>query len=43
MKIIGGSDAVIDNFDIDQIFMPKVVNTTKTFKDVITAIKIKLQ
>ena len=38
---IGGSDAVIDNFDIDQIFMPKVVNTTKTFKDVITAIKNK--
>lgn len=38
---IGGADAVINNFDIDQIFMPQVVNNTKTFKDVIAAIKDK--
>jgi len=38
---IGGMDAVINNFDIEQIFMPKVTSTTKTFKDVIMAVKNK--
>jgi competence protein ComEC len=38
---IGGADAVINNFDIDKIFMPKVMNNTKTFEDVIAAINHK--
>ncbi|MCT4605668.1 MAG: MBL fold metallo-hydrolase [Marinisporobacter sp.] len=38
---IGGLDAVINNFDIGKVYMPKVTHTSKTFKDVITAIKKK--
>lgn len=38
---VGGLDAVISNFDIGKIFMPKVVSTTNTYKDVLTAIKNK--
>lgn len=38
---IGGMDAVIKNFSIGAIYMPKVTNTTKTFEDVLTAIKAK--
>lgn len=38
---IGGLDAVIDGFDIEKVYMPKVTHTSKTFKDVITAIKNK--
>lgn len=38
---IGGLDAVIKEFDIDTIYMPKKTATTKTYKDVITAIKNK--
>lgn len=38
---IGGLDTVIDTFDIGTIYMPKVVSTTKTYKDVITAITNK--
>lgn len=38
---IGGLDAVINNFNIGSIFMPKVSNTTKTFEDVLTAIQNK--
>lgn len=38
---IGSLDAVIKSFDIGQIYMPKVTTTTKTFKDVILAIKDK--
>jgi len=38
---IGGLDAVINSFDIDKIFMPKVAYTTKTFEDVLNAIKNK--
>jgi len=38
---IGGLDAVINNFSIGQIYMPKVTTTTKTFTDVLTAIKNK--
>jgi competence protein ComEC len=36
---IGGIDAVINQFGIGTIYMPKVTTTTKTFSDVLTAIK----
>lgn len=38
---IGGMDAVINTFDIGKILMPQATTTTKTFQDVITAIKNK--
>ncbi|WP_206109139.1 MBL fold metallo-hydrolase [Paenibacillus sp. RUD330] len=38
---IGGLDAVIDNFDIGKIYMPKVQSNTKTFEDVLLAIQRK--
>jgi beta-lactamase superfamily II metal-dependent hydrolase len=38
---IGGLDAVINNFDIGKILMPKQPSTTKTFEDVLIAIKNK--
>lgn len=38
---IGGLDAVINNFDIGTIYMPKVSSNTKTFEDVLTAIQTK--
>jgi competence protein ComEC len=38
---IGGLDAVINNFIIGKIYMPKVSTNTKTFEDVLTAIKNK--
>jgi competence protein ComEC len=38
---IGGMDAVINQFGIGAIYMPKVSTTTKTFTDVLTAIKNK--
>lgn len=38
---IGGADAVINKFDIGTIYMPKVTTTTKTFEDIITAMKNK--
>lgn len=38
---IGGFDAVIDNFDIEKVIMPKVTHTSKTFEDVLLAIKNK--
>lgn len=38
---IGGLDAVINSFDIGKIFMPKQLSTTKTFEDVLIAIKNK--
>lgn len=38
---IGGLDAVINNFNVEKVYIPKVTHTTKTFKDVITAIKNK--
>lgn len=37
----GGLDAVIHHFDIGKIYMPKVQASTKTFEDVLTAIKAK--
>jgi competence protein ComEC len=38
---IGGLDAVIDNYDIGKIYMPKVQSNTDTFKDVLAAIQKK--
>ncbi len=38
---IGGMDAVISQFEIGQIYMPKVSTTTDTFLDVLNAIKNK--
>lgn len=38
---IGGLDAVINNFNIGTIYMPKVSHNTKTFEDVLLAIKNK--
>ncbi|KYH35993.1 hydroxyacylglutathione hydrolase [Clostridium tepidiprofundi DSM 19306] len=38
---IGGLDAVINTFNIGKVLMPKKVSTTKTYKDVILAIKNK--
>lgn len=38
---IGGLDTVIDTFDIGKIYLPKAENNTKTFEDVLLAIKNK--
>ncbi len=38
---IGGMDDIIKNFDIGTIYMPKVQTNTKTFEDVIDAVKEK--
>jgi competence protein ComEC len=38
---IGGMDAVIQNFEIGDIYMPEVTADTRTFEDVITAIEEK--
>ena len=38
---IGGLDDVINQFDIGQIYMPKIQTTTKTFEDVLEAIQNK--
>lgn len=38
---IGGLDDVINNFDIENVFMPKIQANTKTFEDVLDAIASK--
>ncbi len=38
---IGGLDAVIRSFKVDKVYMPKVVHTTKTFRDVLEAVNDK--
>lgn len=38
---IGGLDDVINNIDIENIIMPKTLNTTKTYEDVLNAIQSK--
>lgn len=38
---IGGLDDVIKSFEIGQIYMPRVTHTTKSFEDVLLAIKAK--
>lgn len=36
---IGSLDAVINNFPVKKVYLPKVVHTTKTFEDLLLAIK----
>lgn len=38
---IGGMDDIIKNFDIEKVYMPEVITTTKTFEDVLDAIDSK--
>ena len=38
---IGGSDDVIDNFDIGKIYMPDAITNSKTFEDVLDVIEKK--
>lgn len=38
---IGSLDTVINTFSIGKLYMPKVTNTTKTYEDVVNAIKAK--
>lgn len=38
---IGGIDKVIDNYQIETLYMPKVTANTKTFKDVVESMKKK--
>ena len=38
---IGGLDYVINDFNINKIYLPKATSTTKTFQDVVVAIKNK--
>jgi competence protein ComEC len=38
---IGGMDKVIQNFDIGAVYLPKQQSTTKTFMDLLSAIKAK--
>lgn len=38
---IGGLDHVINSFQTGKIYMPKAISSTKTFKDVVVAIKNK--
>lgn len=38
---IGGMDDVINNFDIDKIYLPKIQTNTKTYEDVMKAISNK--
>lgn len=38
---IGGMDDVINNFTVEAVLMPDVTHTTKTFEDVLNAIKEK--
>jgi beta-lactamase superfamily II metal-dependent hydrolase len=38
---IGSLDTVINNFDVEKVYMPKYAHTTKTFEDVLLAIKNK--
>ncbi len=35
---IGGLDNIINNFEVDKIYLPEVITTTKTFEDVLDAI-----
>ena len=38
---IGGLDEVINNFDIDKVYLPDVITITKTFEDVLNSIEKK--
>ena len=36
---IGGLDDIINNFEVNEVYLPEVITTTKTFEDVIEAIE----
>jgi competence protein ComEC len=36
---IGGLDTVIDHFSVKKVYLPKVTHTTKTFRDLLAAVK----
>lgn len=36
---IGGLDDIINNFEVNEVYLPEVITTTKTFEDVIAAIE----
>ncbi|NLB54115.1 MAG: MBL fold metallo-hydrolase [Syntrophomonadaceae bacterium] len=36
---IGGLDTVIDHFPVQKVYLPKVTHTTKTFRDLLAAVK----
>jgi len=38
---IGGLDAAIENFDVGKVYLPRVSHTTKTYEDLLLAIKNK--
>lgn len=38
---IGGMDDIINNFEIEDFYMPEVITTTKTFEDVLDALEGK--
>ncbi|HEY8891739.1 MAG TPA: ComEC/Rec2 family competence protein [Clostridium sp.] len=38
---IGGLDYIINSFQVGKIYMPKAISNTKTFQDVVSAIKAK--
>ena len=38
---IGGMDDIINNFEIEDFYMPEVITTTKTFEDVLDALEVK--
>lgn len=38
---IGGLDDIINNFDVENVYLPDVTTTTKTFEDVLDAIESK--
>lgn len=38
---IGGMDNIIENFDVNNFYMPDILTTTKTFEDVLNALEVK--
>ena len=38
---IGGLDDIIENFNINEVYMPEAISTSKTFEDVLDAIEAK--
>ena len=38
---IGGMDDIINNFEIEDFYMPEVITTTKTFEDILDALEVK--
>ena len=39
---IGSLDAIINHFDVDAVYMPKIMHTSKTFEDVLDAVVTRL-